>query len=68
MQGDSGGPLMLHDDVSDLWFVAGIVSFGVGCGRPGRPGIYTKVLPYMGWIGNNMKKIQRDKQASTRRQ
>lgn len=28
--GDSGGPLMFVDN--NVWYAAGIVSFGVGCG------------------------------------
>ncbi|KAL1123635.1 hypothetical protein AAG570_002711 [Ranatra chinensis] len=33
--------------------VLGIVSFGVGCGRVGMPGIYTDVSAYLGWIRMN---------------
>ena len=37
-QGDSGGPLFDERGV-----IAGIVSFGSGCGTDGIPGVYTKI-------------------------
>lgn len=42
--GDSGGPLM----DGDLQY--GIVSFGMGCGRPGFPSVYTNVPRLVKWI------------------
>jgi hypothetical protein len=44
-QGDSGGPLVV-DDSSGLPLQAGIVSWGLGCGRPGAPGAYTRLSRY----------------------
>ncbi|MDQ8701590.1 serine protease [Streptomyces sp. LHD-70] len=41
-QGDSGGPMFRKDD-SDQWIQVGIVSWGEGCARPGKPGVYTEV-------------------------
>ncbi len=32
------------------WFLAGIVSFGLGCARPGELGAYTNVAYYINWI------------------
>lgn len=54
-QGDSGGPLLcLNKD--RRYYIAGIVSWGVGCGRPSFPGICTKVSSFLPWIENTMNK------------
>ncbi|MEU8823866.1 serine protease [Streptomyces sp. NPDC048636] len=44
-QGDSGGPMFRKDD-SDQWIQVGIVSWGEGCARPGKPGVYTEVSTF----------------------
>ena len=42
-QGDSGGPLVVIDDLSKSPVLAGIVSWGIGCARPGQFGVYASV-------------------------
>ncbi|PSN57574.1 hypothetical protein C0J52_00495 [Blattella germanica] len=53
-QGDSGGPLLVNS-ADDKLEIVGIVSWGVGCGRPGYPGVYTRVSRYSDWVKRNMK-------------
>ncbi|XP_023282098.1 uncharacterized protein LOC111669859 [Seriola lalandi dorsalis] len=52
-QGDSGGPYALYDN--GRFWAAGIVSWGVDCGKKGTYGIYTKVTNYMDWIKTTME-------------
>ena len=47
-QGDSGGPLFVPR--GDKFVHAGVVSFGLGCARPGIPGVYTRTVAYFDWI------------------
>ncbi|MYU56987.1 MULTISPECIES: S1 family peptidase [Streptomyces] len=44
-QGDSGGPMFRKDDAG-AWLQVGIVSWGEGCARPGKPGVYTEVSTF----------------------
>lgn len=47
-EGDSGGPMVTL--YRDTWFLIGLVSWGEGCGRVDKLGIYTKVSNYNEWI------------------
>ncbi|CAO1306775.1 unnamed protein product [Diamesa tonsa] len=51
-QGDSGGPLMVQLQ-NKRWIVVGVVSWGVRCGEPNHPGIYTRVGKFTEWIIEN---------------
>ena len=45
--GDSGGGLFEYRGGLKL---AGLVSFGIGCGRDGYPGVYTEMVAYSSWV------------------
>jgi hypothetical protein len=48
-QGDSGGP-MVNRDANGNWVEVGIVSWGEGCARAGKPGVYTEVSTFAAQI------------------
>jgi len=50
-QGDSGGPMFGTSNAGGLR-VVGTTSFGEGCARPGKPGVYARVAdaPLREWI------------------
>jgi secreted trypsin-like serine protease len=48
--GDSGSPLMLYSKEYRQWIIAGITSYGDGCGKSSDAGIYTRVSMYIDWI------------------
>lgn len=50
--GDSGGPMFTR--YKDTWFLVGLVSWGEGCGRKGKYGVYTKVSQYLEWINHHI--------------
>ncbi|XP_074595037.1 trypsin-1-like [Brevipalpus obovatus] len=53
-QGDSGGPLAILK--KGLWQLIGIVSWGIGCARPNKYGVYCDVSNQVEWIRETMKK------------
>ncbi|KAH8026905.1 hypothetical protein HPB51_026240 [Rhipicephalus microplus] len=60
---DSGGPLAVRvkRDGKTVWEVVGVVSFGVQCGLPGYPGVYTRVSTFVPWILQSAGKIAKIK-------
>lgn len=52
-QGDSGGPLMVSDR-DGSFYQAGVVSWGEGCGRLNKFGVYTRVSTIQAWAADKM--------------
>ncbi|KAH8394902.1 hypothetical protein KR222_009436, partial [Zaprionus bogoriensis] len=53
-QGDSGGPMHVIG-AGQSYQLAGIVSWGEGCAKPGSPGVYTRVSNFNQWIADNTR-------------
>jgi len=55
--GDSGGPLIVprSDGRAE---VLGVVSWGIGCGVAGRPGVYSRVSQFVPWIKRKMMEYE----------
>lgn len=59
-QGDSGGPLIclensdnIEDHVNPV--LRGVVSWGEGCARKGKPGVYARVSQFTDWVHDTIR-------------
>ncbi|XP_034037352.1 uncharacterized protein LOC117520127 [Thalassophryne amazonica] len=55
-QGDSGGPHVTR--YHNTYFITGIVSWGEGCARKGKYGVYTQVSKFIRWIREGIKTLE----------
>ncbi|KAL7011142.1 hypothetical protein ACKWTF_014117 [Chironomus riparius] len=54
--GDGGSPLSCY--IVDRHYLVGVVSWGIGCGQPGVPGVYTNIFSYIPWIQKATAQLQ----------
>lgn len=50
-QADAGGALVVQHETDKRWYIAGITSWGYGCGDGG---VYTRTSTYLDWIRDTL--------------
>ncbi|XP_012562027.2 trypsin isoform X1 [Hydra vulgaris] len=53
-EGDSGSPLQCKNN-DGVWLLHGITSWGIGCGKPHKYGVYVIVRHYLAWLKSIIK-------------
>ncbi|XP_038221007.1 phenoloxidase-activating factor 2-like [Zerene cesonia] len=54
-KGDGGSPLVCPvQNQENRYLETGMVSWGIGCGKDGTPGVYVNVAVFRDWIDRNM--------------